>query len=73
MKIKLLEGSPICPGCNPWTTGIASDDHRRDSGEMACYLGTDAPKRTDEQVRLQRSWAAVLTELGPREVGASRW
>jgi hypothetical protein len=73
MRIKLLEGPPICPGCNPWTTGFASDDHCRDSDEMACYLVTDDTKRTDEQVRLQRSWAAVLTDIGPMEVGASRW
>jgi hypothetical protein len=51
-------------------TGLALQG---DSAEIPCYLGTDAPKRTDEQVRLQRSWEAVLTEIGPRELEISRW
>jgi hypothetical protein len=70
MKMKLLSYTPICPGCDPWTTRLASDDHCRNSGETVCYVVADDTKRIEEQVRLQRSWAAVLTEIGPSEVAA---
>jgi hypothetical protein len=70
MKTKLMEEPQVCSACTPRMTGLALQG---DSAEIPCYLGTDAPKRTDEQVRLQRSWEAVLTEIGPRELEISRW
>jgi hypothetical protein len=73
MKIKLIEKPEVCSDCTPPMTGFALQGRQSDSGEIPCYLGTAAKKRTDEQMRLQRSWEAVLTEIGPREVEACRW
>jgi hypothetical protein len=73
MKIKLMEDSLICPVCTPPMTGLASHDRQCNSGGMPCYLVTDEMKGTEEHVRLRRSWEAVLTEIGPRELGASQW
>jgi hypothetical protein len=70
MKIMLIEKPPVCSDCTPRMIGLALQG---DSAEIPYYLGNDAKKRTDEQIRLQRSWEAVLTEIGPREVEASRW
>jgi hypothetical protein len=64
MKTKLMEEPQVCSACTPRMTGLALQS---DSAEIPCYLGTDAPKRTDEQMRLRRSWKAVLTEIGPRK------
>jgi hypothetical protein len=73
MKIKLIEDPLICPACNPWMTVLASHDRQCGPGAMPGYLVIDETKGTDEQVRLRRSWEAVLTEIGPRELGGSRW
>jgi hypothetical protein len=34
---------------------------------------SDESKRIDEQMRLLRSWGAVLREMGPAELGARQW
>jgi hypothetical protein len=73
MKIKLIEDALPCPACAPQLTGFASHDRLGDAGEMTCYPLIDETPRTGEQVRLRRSWEAVLTEIGPMELEASRW
>jgi hypothetical protein len=73
MKIKLIEGPLLCPVCNTRMTGLALHDRQCNSCGMPCYLVTDDTKRTGEQIRLRRSWDAVLTEIGPRGLGGGRW
>jgi hypothetical protein len=73
MKIKLIEDSLPWPACAPLLTGFALHDRRGDAREMPCYLPLDETIRTGEQVRLRRSWEAVLVETGPSDLEAGRW
>ena len=73
MKIKFIEDPQVCSSDNPPITGLAWHARPRDSGGMPRYLVTEETKRTEEQVRLQRSWEAVLTETQSRAPGTSSW
>ena len=73
MKIRLIEDALRCPACNTRMTGLALQDRQCNSCGMPCYLVTDETKRTGEQMRLRRSWGAVLIEIGTGELGGSRW
>jgi hypothetical protein len=68
MKIKLVEDPLFCPACDRRMTGFALLDLQCNSCVMPCYLVTGDTKRAGEQMRLRRSWAAVLVGSGPSEL-----
>lgn len=73
MKLRLIENPVLCPACNTRMVGLPLHDRQCNCCGMPCYRMTGETKRTGEQMRLQRSWDAVLTEIEPREPGGGVW
>jgi hypothetical protein len=73
MKTKLLEDPLICPAFNSQMAGLALHNRQGVPGGIPGFLIAGQTTRIDEQLRLRRSWEAVLTEIRPPELGASRW
>jgi hypothetical protein len=73
MKIKLIEDPQLCPACDTRMTDPALHDRQCNSCGMPGYLLTDETQRSGEQMRLRRSWEAVLIESELMEQGVSRW
>jgi hypothetical protein len=73
MKTKLMEDPLICPAFNSQMAGLALHNHQGVPAGIPGYLITHQTTRMDEQLRLRRSWEAVLTEIRPGEPGTSRW
>ncbi|MGA3222703.1 MAG: hypothetical protein ABSC65_03020 [Acidobacteriaceae bacterium] len=73
MKSKLMKDPLACLACNPWMTGLALHGRQGNSRGLPGYLLTYKMKHADEQLRLRRSWEAVLSEIGVGEPGATQW